>query len=168
MTTSKIAQREKLKARIPKIVRQESWRYKRIKESWRKPMGITSKMRRRQRGWPKIVSVGYKTPEDLRHLHPSGLREIMVYRSADLDKVDPKTCAARISHTVGEKKRVAILDRARELEVKVLNPRIHRRPETPEEGTIVGERESATEEKSTETRELQSRSQPKTQEKINP
>ena len=76
-----------------------------------------------------MASIGYKTPENLRHLHPSGLREVLVYRAPDLDKLDAKTCVARIGHTVGEKKRVAILDRARELEVKVLNPRVSRREE---------------------------------------
>jgi large subunit ribosomal protein L32e len=125
----KTEKRRKLKARIPKIVRQESWRYKRIKENWRRPTGVSNKMRRRQRGWPKSVSIGYKTPNDLRHLHPSGLREMIVHRAADLDKLDPKTYVARIGHTVGEKKRVAILDRARELEINVVNPGVSRREE---------------------------------------
>jgi len=130
---TKAAERKKLKDRIPKIVRQESWRYKRIGESWRKPTGVTNKMRRRQRGWPRSVSVGYKTAENLRHLHPSGVREKVVHRTADLEKVDPKNFAVRIGHTVGEKKRVAILDRARELQIRVLNPGISRREETAQE-----------------------------------
>ena len=130
MKTVKTEKRKRLKARIPKIVRQESWRLKRIKENWRRPTGVSNKMRRRQRGWPKSASVGYKTPNDLRHLHPSGLREMIVYRAADLDKLDPKTYVARIGHTVGEKKRVVILDRARELEIKLVNPRVPRREET--------------------------------------
>lgn len=129
MKNVKTEKRRKLKARIPKIVRQESWRYKRIKENWRRPTGVSNKMRRRQRGWPKSVSIGYKTPNDLRHLHPSGLREMIVHRAADLDKLDPKTYVARIGHTVGEKKRVAILDRARELEINVVNPGVSRREE---------------------------------------
>jgi len=133
MKNTKIAERKKLKERIPKIVRQESWRFKRIGESWRKPTGVSNKMRRRQRGWPKSVSVGYKTAEDLRHLHPSGLREVVVHRAADLEKIDSKNFAVRIGHTVGERKRVTILDRAKELEIKVLNPGIPRRQEALEE-----------------------------------
>lgn len=129
---AKTEERKKLKARIPKIVRQESWRLKRIGENWRRPMGVSNKMRRRQRGWPKSVSVGYKTPNELRYLHPSGLREVIVHRASDLDKLDPKANAARIGHTVGEKKRVTILDRARELEIKVVNPGISRREEAIE------------------------------------
>jgi len=43
----------------PKFKRQESWRYIRVKSSWRKPKGKSSRMRRRIKGWPKLVSVGY-------------------------------------------------------------------------------------------------------------
>jgi len=120
--TRQIREREKLKERIPKLVRQESWRYKRVKEAWRRPTGVTNKMRRRQRGWPKAVSVGYKTPKQLRHLHPSGLREVSIDRAEDLERLDAKTCVARISHTVGERKRVAIVNRAKELQIRILNP----------------------------------------------
>jgi len=130
--TRQVAKREKLKARIPKLVRQESWRYQRVKEAWRRPRGVTSRTRRRQRGWPKTVSVGYKTPNELRHLHPSGFREVNVDRVEDLEKLDAKTCVARISHTVGEKKRVAIINRAKELQIRIVNPRVTRREEAPE------------------------------------
>jgi len=132
MKTPQVAERKKLKARIPKLVRQESWRYERVKEAWRRPRGVTNKMRRGQQGWPKTVSAGYKTPNDLRHLHPSGFKEVMVNRVEDLEKLDAKTYVAKISHTVGEKKRVAIVNRAEELQIRVVNPRVTRREEVPE------------------------------------
>lgn len=132
MKTRQVTQRKKLKARIPKVVRQESWRYQRVKEAWRRPRGVTNKMRRRQRGWPKTVSAGYKTPNELRHLHPSGLREVNVNRVEDLERLDAKTYVARISHTVGEKKRVAIVNRAKELQIRIVNPRVTRREGAPE------------------------------------
>jgi len=37
--------RTRLKNKKPKFRRQESWRYKRVSEIWRKPDGIDSKMR---------------------------------------------------------------------------------------------------------------------------
>jgi len=42
MTINKelLSMREKVSSRKPNFVRQESWRYKRISESWRKPKGI--------------------------------------------------------------------------------------------------------------------------------
>lgn len=108
--------------RAVKFVRQESWRYARVDESWRKPRGVSSKMRRRMRGWPRIVSIGYGSPRIVRGLHPSGFREILVYREEDLEGLDPERDAVRIAHTVGMRKRKAILDKARKLGLKVLNP----------------------------------------------
>lgn len=105
-----------------KFVRQESWRYIRIKENWRKPRGVSSKMRRHIRGWPKMVSIGYGTPRIVRGLHPSGFREVLVYNERDLDGLNPERDAIRIAHTVGMRKRKVILDKARRLGLKVLNP----------------------------------------------
>ena len=120
----------RLKARKPKFVRQESWRYARIEDSWRRPKGVTSKMRIGLRGWPRRVSVGYKNPESLRYLHPSTFVEVMVHNPKDLEGLDPEKHAIRIGHTVGEKKRVTIMDRAQGLGMKVLNPHVTRAAET--------------------------------------
>jgi hypothetical protein len=49
----------------------------------------------------------------------------------DLAKLDPKTQAALIAHTVGEKKRVLILDEAKKTNIKILNPHL-KRPAEPE------------------------------------
>ncbi len=114
--------REEIASRRPEFVRQESWRYKRIKPSWRKPKGIDSKMRLRAKGWPKIVKVGYRGPAAVRGLHPSGFRDVLVYNVSDLEHLNPETDAARIAHTVGARKRMEILAKAKELGIKVLNP----------------------------------------------
>ena len=114
--------REEIASRRPEFVRQESWRYKRIKPSWRKPKGIDSKMRLRAKGWPKIVKVGYRGPTAVRGLHPSGFRDVLVYNVSDLEHLNPETDAARIAHTVGARKRMEILAKAKELGIKVLNP----------------------------------------------
>ena len=114
--------RARLKARNPRFVRCESWRLVRVKENWRRPRGISSKMRLEVKGWPPRVKSGYGKPKAVRHLHPSGFKEVLVYRPEDLDKVDPETQAIRIAHTVGRKKRLAIMERARELQIRVLNP----------------------------------------------
>jgi large subunit ribosomal protein L32e len=96
--------------------------YKRVKESWRRPRGIHSKIRIRKKGKIKMPSVGYGAPKELRFLHPSGLKEVLVSNLKDLEKVDPKTQEIRIAHTVGEKKRKEIIKKAEEMKIKILNP----------------------------------------------
>jgi len=119
----KLKVRERIKGKKPNFKRQESWRYKRLKEGWRKPRGIDSKMRKSVKGWPKSVKVGYRGPKEARGLHPSGYEEVLVYNVDDIDKVNPETQAIRIAHTVGGRKRVDISARAREKKIYILNPK---------------------------------------------
>lgn len=111
------------KRKKPKFERQESWRYKRIKENWRRPRGIDSKMRKKVKGWPPSPNKGYRSPREIRNLHPSGLREVRVMNVRDLDKVEPESDAVRIGHRVGDRKRIEIINRAREMGIHVLNPK---------------------------------------------
>jgi len=113
--------RAKVKKKKPDFVRQESWRYDRLKENWRRPKGIDNKMRRKIKGWPPTVNVGYRGPKAARGLHPSGYEEVLVYNIEDLKKVNPKTQAVRIAHTVGKKKRMQILQEAKKKKIVVLN-----------------------------------------------
>ncbi|MEM2714186.1 MAG: 50S ribosomal protein L32e [Candidatus Bathyarchaeia archaeon] len=113
--------RRKIKEKKPDFIRQESWRYDRVDDSWRRPKGIDSKMRREVKGWPARVKIGYRGPRKARGLHPSAYREVIVYNVDDLSRVDPKTEAIRVAHTVGAKKRTEILNRAKELGIHVLN-----------------------------------------------
>ncbi len=114
--------RARVKARKPEFVRQESWRYKRVKESWRKPKGIDSHMRLQVKGWPPIVKIGYRGPKVARHLHPSGYRDVLIHNIKELSMLDPSRDAVRIASTVGARKRKLILEKAKELGIKVLNP----------------------------------------------
>jgi len=124
-----LAMRERHKGKKPKFRRQESWRYKRVSQVWRKPDGVDSKMRKRMRGWPKSVEIGYRGPKMARGLHPSGYVEVLVRTVDDVNKVDPKTQAIRIAHTVGMRKRGEISVRAGERGVHILNPLPEIRPE---------------------------------------
>ena len=117
-----LAARKKVAQKRPNFVRQESWRYDRLAENWRKPKGKDNKMRKQKSGMPAIVKVGYRGPRAARGLHPSGYRDNVIHNTAELSKLDPKNDAARIGHTVGEKKRREIVSKAVELGIKVLNP----------------------------------------------
>ena len=113
--------RKEIKKRRPNFYREEWFRYKRLGKSWRRPDGISSKMRRNYKYRPNKVRVGYRGPEKTRGLHPSGFEEVMVFNVADLTDIDPKTQAARIGGTVGSRKRMEIEKKAEELDVRILN-----------------------------------------------
>jgi len=106
----------------PKFKRWMFQAYKRIKEAWRRPKGLHSKLRKRIKSKGKIPSPGYGAPKNLKYLHPSGFKEVLVHNFKELEKIEPKKEAARIAHTVGKKKRKEILKKAEELKIKVLNP----------------------------------------------
>jgi large subunit ribosomal protein L32e len=113
--------REKIKKKKPDFHRQESWRYKRLKTTWRRPRGLDNKMRRKIKGWPPTVEAGYRGPKITRGLHPSGYKEVLVYNVEDLKKIKSKTQAIRIGHTVGKRKRANIFVEARKLRIHILN-----------------------------------------------
>ena len=98
-------------------------------------------MRLGMRGWPKTVKIGYKTNRKGRGLHPSGLEEVIVRRPADLEKINAKTQIVKISHTVGERNRIAIMERAQALELTVANPGLKKPEAAPAEELVVKEPE---------------------------
>lgn len=116
-----LEQRKKISQHRPKFRRQESWRYKRLAENWRKPKGIDNKMRLQVSGVPALVKIGYRGPKSSRGLHPSGYVDNLVYNVNDLLKLNKDRDAARIAHTVGKKKRLEIISKAESIGIKVLN-----------------------------------------------
>ena len=120
-TRALLTQRAALSARRPAFRRQEWFRYKRVGREWRRPRGHHSKLRRHLRYRPSMPSTGFRGPRAVRGFHPSGFREVLVHRPAELDALNPETQAARIAHSVGTRKRVSIQDRADELGIRILN-----------------------------------------------
>ena len=124
-----------VKHKKPKFRRQESWRYKRVTDRWRRPHGIDSKMRKKVKGWPASPTVGYQSPKASRGLHPSGYMETRVFNVEDLGGIDPEIQAVRVAHTVGAKKRLEIIAAAEQKGIHVLNSRKTREEfETKETG----------------------------------
>ena len=113
--------RKEIKGRTPEFLREEWFRYKRVPRNWRRPDGITSKMRINLKYRPSKVRVGFRGPKETRGLHSSGFEEIIVYNANDLEAVNPETQAARIGSSVGTKKRMDIEKKAKELDIRVLN-----------------------------------------------
>jgi len=95
----------------PDFKRPESWRYKRLETTWRKPKGIDNHQRKQKsRGRPGLVKVGYGGPKIARGLHPSGYTDNLVH-----------------NHSVGTKKRKTIVIKSIEKKFKVFNARVSER-----------------------------------------
>ena len=125
-TRSALGVRRAKNAARPAFRRHEWWRYKKLggkHAPWRVPSGIHSKVRRHFKYRPPLVSIGYRGPEAVRGLHPSGFEEVLVHNEADLAKVNKETQAARIGGTVGGRKAKLIEAAADKAGIRVLNRR---------------------------------------------
>ena len=106
----------------PKFNRQDHHKKKRVSTSWRRPRGQLSKQRRGIKGKGDTVQAGFRSPEAVRGLHPSGFEEVRVHNVDDLEGVDGDREAVRIASKVGGRKRERIEDEAEERGIRVLNP----------------------------------------------
>ena len=97
----------------------------RDKNSWRKPKGIDNRARRRYKGNICLVKVGYGSNAKTRHVLPNGFLKFVVQNLKDLEMllVQNRKYAAEIAHNVSAKTRTAIVKRAKELNIKLLNGR---------------------------------------------
>lgn len=116
--------KRKKKAKKPKFKRQEQDFQKLLKETWRRPRGKHSKLRKGIKGRGKKPSPGYRTPKLVRGLNSKGLKEIRVHTVSELESLNPKENAAVIGSGVGKKKRLEILKKAEELGITVVNPKV--------------------------------------------
>lgn len=125
--------REKISSERPPFKRSETHRFPRLGDKWRSSKGIRSKMRLKKMSRAAIVETGYRGPVLTRGLHPTGKHEIIVHRTEDLTAVNPDLDVVRIAGTVGTRKRLEILQRAKELNVLILNRRPLEKEEKKEE-----------------------------------
>ncbi|MEK6869779.1 MAG: 50S ribosomal protein L32e [Nanoarchaeota archaeon] len=113
--------RKRMKGKKPDFIRQDIRKKARLKIKWRKPRGLDSKIRRKLSGRAKPVSQGYRSPEKVRGLHQSGLQQFIIRAINDMDKLSPKEHCLVISSSLGKKKRVEALKKAREKSFQVVN-----------------------------------------------
>ncbi len=95
-----------------------------LSDSWRKPRGQHNKQREQKKAKGALPKPGYGSPIAVRGMHPSGFFEVLVATATELEGLDPKTQAVRISGTVGDRKRVGLQAAAIAAGLKVLNARI--------------------------------------------
>lgn len=119
--------RKNKKKKNPKFRRVESWRYKRVKDSWRKARGIDSQTRKKTKSGVKSPSVGYRSPKKVRGLHPSGYEEVRVTSINDLKGLNNKRHAIKISARLGTRKRIPLVEYAQNRGFRILNMGISQR-----------------------------------------
>ena len=106
----------------PTFARYESWRYVKLKKSgWRKQRGIDNKTRRKMKMGVKSPEPGYRNPKKVRGLHPSGLEDIRIMHIKDLENLDPKQHGIRIARRLGGRKKIALIEEARDRGFHILN-----------------------------------------------
>ncbi|MFW9939903.1 MAG: 50S ribosomal protein L32e [Candidatus Thorarchaeota archaeon] len=113
--------RKKINKKRPSFRRVESWRYKRVKDSWRKARGIDSKTRKKKKLGVKSPTVGYRGPKNVRGLHPSGYLEVLITTSDDLKNLNKNKHALKISGKLGVRKRIMLTDYCQRRGFKILN-----------------------------------------------
>lgn len=102
-----------------------------LSDSWRKPRGQHNKQREQKKAKGALPKPGFGSPIAVRGMHPSGFFEVLVATLTELEGLDPKTQAVRISGTVGDRKRVGLQAAAIEAGLKVLNAKtVKSAPET--------------------------------------
>ncbi|KAA8494591.1 60S ribosomal protein L32 [Porphyridium purpureum] len=123
-----------VKKRTKRFLRHHSDRYNRVPESWRKPKGIDSAVRRRFRGTVRMPNIGYGSDKKTRDMIPSGFYKIVVNNVEELQMImmHNRKFAAEIAHAVSAPNRKKIVERARELDIKVTNAGARLRTEETE------------------------------------
>ena len=109
----------------PEFLRHLWWKFPKFKNDlkWRRPKGIDNPVRIKEKGYPPIVSVGYRTPKYIRGLHPSGLKPVVIHNIRELEGLNPSEVIIYIGSTVGIRKRAEIIRKAEELGFLVANAR---------------------------------------------
>ncbi len=109
---------------MTKFLRRNSDRHSKLgskrkkKQTWRRPTGRHNKMRDKKRGYPAVVSVGYKKGEGERG-KLNGLKPVWVMNIKDLLKI--KKGEIGIVGSVGKKKKIEIVKKAEESKISLYN-----------------------------------------------
>jgi len=110
--------RNKIKKKKPDFIRQDAHKKTKLSKNWRKPRGYHAKIRLSKAGKRKAVTTGYGSPKKVKGLTKEGLKSILL-RSANLENI--KEEGIIISSKIGTKKRLGILKKAKENNLKIIN-----------------------------------------------
>lgn len=104
------------------VVKESLYRGGRVKRRWRANRGIHSGVRQYHKGKPAMPTTGYGSPREVRGLHPSGARSVLVHTAKELLSLQ-KGEGAIIAATVGTRARLKLFNLALEKKIPLLNVR---------------------------------------------
>ncbi|MEO2154815.1 MAG: 50S ribosomal protein L32e [Nanoarchaeota archaeon] len=115
--------RKLLKKKMPSFVRFNPSHLKRLDESWRKPKGGDSKVRKKKKGKPRMPTVGFRVPKEVRGLLRDGTKPVIVHNVKELEQLKDKKeeITVIIASSVGKRKRQEIIKKAEEYGLKIYN-----------------------------------------------
>tara|TARA_Y100000310_G_scaffold339010_1_gene430319 strand:- start:765 stop:1355 length:591 start_codon:yes stop_codon:yes gene_type:complete len=116
-----MAEKEITNKKKPNFVVKESKFSARVKARWRYPRGMHSKVRQKHKGRPSLPSTGYGAPRETRGKHESGLEIVRVHNSEELSLLNKGNQGAIISGTVGKRKKLVLLQLAKEKGIQIFN-----------------------------------------------
>lgn len=110
-----------------KFLRRDSKRFAKFgkgrgkKATWRKPKGRDNKMREKRKGYPVVVSIGYRNDKKVRGTIEEK-KPIKIMNIVDLKKIGKENIG--IIGNVGKKKKIEIVKKAKEMKVELKNVNI--------------------------------------------
>ncbi|MFA6088972.1 MAG: eL32 family ribosomal protein [Candidatus Woesearchaeota archaeon] len=113
--------RKTIKSKKPKFVRTDIHKNIGLEAKWRKPSGWQNKVRLQKRGKLRRVEVGWGSPKEVKGLSREGLSFVNVCTVEMLKTILPKEQIVVVSSTIGNRKRLLILEEAKKLGLKVFN-----------------------------------------------
>ena len=110
---------------MPKKFLRRTWsRYSKLgrkrkkKQVWRRPTGRDNKMREKRKGYPAVVSIGYKKAKD------EHKKIVKINNLKDLDKIQKDEII--ILGKMGKKKKIEIARKAKEKKIEISNLNIEK------------------------------------------
>lgn len=115
--------KKEMKKKMPEFIRSDYHKKKKLQHAkWRRPRGITNKMRLQHKGHRVVVKKGYRTPAEVRGIMQDGKSIVVISNINDLKNVKKDEKVA-IGSTVGTRKRIMMIDEAKKLKVQIINYR---------------------------------------------
>eukprot|EP00798_Chlamydomonas_sp_ICE-L_P016259 gene16259-22435_t len=119
-----LVKRTIVKKKLTRFKRFQSERCKRVSESWRRPKGIDSRLRRKFKGMIAMPTwIRERTKQDFKHCLASGFLKFMVSNVKDLEllMMHNRKFVGEIAGNVSTRKRKEIVERAAQLNVNLTN-----------------------------------------------